>query len=210
MSKEREQYFQSIARRLYSLRGSPFYLSAREIEIIDAWESRRIPLDTILEGLKKGYETFRIRKAGRGRMFSLHHCLLQVEQAFDLYQDRGVGRREGVPASADKYLRIQAAVRLFLNSLPKTLPDLRGIFQQALDLISQENGHESRLEELDEKIDGLLFEMVSAEDRKSMQREIQSRHGISDLDELARLVRIQWIKAMRDRYAIPFLAPFYY
>ncbi len=210
MSKERERYFQSIARRLIFLRGSPFYLSAREVEIIEAWESQGIPLDTILEGLKKGYEAFRIHKAGRKRKFSLLHCRVYVGQAFDLYQERGVGQRDAVPASSDKYHQIQAAAKRFLNNPPKTLLSLRGTFQQALDLMSKANGLESRLEELDEKIDGLLFDMASEAEHKRLQQEIQSRHGISDPDELARLVRIQWIKSMRDRYAVPFLAPFYY
>jgi len=78
MPKEREQYYQSIARHLISLRGSPFYLSAREMEIIESWESQGIPLSTVLEGLKQGYAAFRVRKAGRGRKFSLLHCQKHV------------------------------------------------------------------------------------------------------------------------------------
>jgi hypothetical protein len=210
MSKEREQYFQSIARRLFSLRGAPFYLSAREIEIIEAWESQGIPLGTAMEGLKQGYEAFRIRKAGRARKFSLLHCLSHVGRAFDLYQERGVGQRNNSLLPTDKYRQTQAAVKVFLKDLPHPLLSFGGLFHQALDLMSRESGSESRLEELDEKIEDLLFKMASDEDRKKLQREIQSQHGIMEPEELARLVRIQWIKSMRDRYAIPFLAPFYY
>ena len=136
MTKEREQYYQSITRRLFSLRGSPFFLSAREMEIIESWESQDIPLSTVLEGIKRGYEAYRIRKAGHGRKFSLLNCQSQVRQAFDLYRERTVGGRESIREPVDKYGQIQASVKVFLKDLPIALQSLKEIYQQAFVLLS--------------------------------------------------------------------------
>jgi hypothetical protein len=210
MPKERERYFQTIARRLFSLRGAPFILSAREMEAVEAWEAEGIPLSTVLEGMKQGYEEFRSRKGSKGRKLTLTICQVHVLKAFALLRDRGVGRGKHVVTQEDKCREIRKAVEVFLEDLPPPVSDLREVYASVLKELARGTSDSESLEEQDEEIEALLFRTASRQDRAHMAEEIVEEHGVEDRGELSRLVRIKWIKYMRERYLVPHVSPFYY
>jgi hypothetical protein len=210
MPKDRERYFQTIARRLFSLRGAPFVLSAREMETAEAWATDGIPLDTVLEGMERGYEEFRSRKGPKGRKLTLTLCHPHVQKAFSLLRDRGVGRERRIVTQEDKYREISRAVKAFLRDVPSPVSDLRKIYASIQADLTRGACDSESLEDRDAEIESLLFRMASGEDRAGMATQIAEEHGVTDQEELSRLVRIKWIKTLREKYNIPHVSPFYY
>jgi len=210
MSKDRERYYQSIASRLFSFRGSPFVLSSREMEIVEVWEADGIPLATVLEGMRQGYEAFRRGGARKGRKLTLVLCHPHVLKAYALLCDRGVGRGTQKVTQEDKCRAIGDAVEAFLAELPTPVQDLRDVFAGMRKELSREPCDPERLERLDESIEEQLFHMASQADLARLDREIRDEHGIKDREERSRLVRIKWVKSLRVRYGIPHVSPFYY
>jgi len=210
MPKDRERYFQSIARHLFSLRGAPFVLSAREMETVEAWEADGIPLSTVLEGMDRGYKEFRSRKGNKGRKLTLTRCHPYVLKAFALLRDRRVGRERRVVTQEDKCREICKAVRAFLEDIPSPVSDLREIYAAVLNELTKGACDSESLEEQDAGIEVLLFRMASRHDRTRLAVEIAKEHGVTDREELSRLVRIKWVKSMRERYKVPHVSSFYY
>lgn len=210
MSKDRERYYQSIARLLFSFRGSPFVLSSREMEIVEAWEADGIPLATVLEGMRQGYDAFRRGGMRKGRKLTLVFCHPHVLKAYALLRDRGVGRGEQKVTQEDKCREIGNAVEAFLAELPAPVQDLRDVFAGLQKELICGPCVPERLERLDESIEVQLFHMASQADLARLDREIRDEHGIKNRKELSRLVRIKWVKSLRERYGIPHVSPFYY
>ncbi len=208
--KDRERYYQTIARQMFSYRGAPFVLSSREIETAEAWEAEGIPLATVLEGMKRAYEVFRGGRGRKGRKLSLVFCHPHVLKADALLRDRGVGRSEQKVTQEGKCSEIGKAVDTFLAELPPPVRELGDIFAGLQKELARGSCDPERLERLDESIESRLIHMASDEDLSRLTREVQKEHGISDREELSRLVRIKWIKSLREKYKIPHVSPFYY
>jgi hypothetical protein len=210
MPKDRERYFQTIARHLFSLRGAPFVLSAREMEVVEAWEADGIPLGTVLEGMDRGYEDFRIRKGRTGRKLTLTRCHPHVMKAFALLRDRGVGQERRAKTQDDKCREIRKAVEAFMEDIPSQVSELREIFASVLKNLASGKCDSESLEELDTGIETLLFGMASRHDHVRLSTEIAQEYDLADREEMSRLVRIKWVKSMRERYRVPHVSPFYY
>jgi len=210
MPKDRERYFQTIARHLFSLRGAPFVLSTREMEAAEAWESDGIPLDTVLEGMNRGYEEIRSRRGLKGRKLTLSFCHPFVLRAFALLRDREVGREIRVVSRKDKCGEIRKAVEAFLENIPPPVSDLRPTYVAILEELVRGAWDSDRLEFQDAEIEDRLFRLASRRDRALLAEEIAQEHGVENREELSRLVRIKWVKSMRDRHKIPHVSPFYY
>jgi len=210
MPKGRERYFQAIARHLFSLRGAPFVLSAREVEIVEAWEAEGIPLGTVLEGMNRGYEAFRSWKGQKGRKLTLTRCHPHVLKAFALLRDRGVGRERRAVTQDDKCREIRKAVEEFLEEIPSPVTVLREIFASISEKLAQGKCDSESLEEMDARIETVLYRLASRQDRVRLASEIAQEYDVADREELSRLVRIKWVKSMRERYRVPHVSPFYY
>jgi len=210
MPKDRESYSQSITRHLFSLRGAPFLLSAREWEVLESWADSEIGLEQVLEGIKQGYAALRSQRIKRGRKLTLNYCHVFVLQAHAQHQDRQTGKAVRIHSPENKRREIRAAVTAFLRKFPEGLEDLRDTFDKIRAHLDEGGGADEKLELWDEEIDRLLFLRASQEERSRLNHELAAEYGPKDAVELERLVRLKWVKNLRDRFRIPYVSPFYY
>lgn len=210
MSNNRELYFQSIARFLFSLRGAPFFLSSRELEAVEDWADRGIRLDLVLEGMKAGYTAFRSRLGRRGRRLTLNDCHPFVLRAQTQARDRLSGRDARIPRKGDKRGAILKAVAGFLQAIPEELKELEEVFLKIETELKRSGLDEPRLEQWDAEVDRRLLDRVSEGQRRDLARELGEEYGMSDPAELDRLAGIKWVKSQRDAFRVPYVSAFYY
>ncbi len=205
----REHYYQRVTQKLFALRGAPFFLSGREMGVLEEWEARGIPLAVVLEGIESGYAAFRRRREGR-RRFLLTHCHPHVRAAFTQYRDRLVGRKSIRADSPDKRPEIRRQVEAFLAALPAPVSDLKEIFLRVLEELDREALDDLRLEALDAEIESTLYRKATADERRRLTDHIAQEFTGIESREVERLARVKWVKSMRHRYKIPHVSPFYY
>lgn len=209
VNKAQSLYYQTIAREFFRRRGAPFHLSPRDVELIARWESLRVPLDIILEGMDRAFENY--RKGGRPlKAMSLSFCEYQVMKSFGQHAERRAGEKRKSAAGKDKRSRVLREIERFLGETPAGLEDLRAPFLAALEILGREAPDEEALERLDEEIDEIVWKASPAEEKKKIRKEVLDEfRGKRDLD-LQDVVRTRVVKARRDEGRIPYLGLFYY
>ena len=205
-----ERYFQGIARHFLERRGAPFFLSAKDLDLISAWEQTGVPLPIVLEGIEKAFAARRAGAQTRGKVLALSFCRAQVESAFERERDRKVGGTRQPPGRSDKWTRIRAEVEGFLKSLPSGLVPLRPIFLEAREELAKSAVSDEALERLEAELEKILAARSGAEERAAAQSEILAKHKSLGGAALAAAVDLKLVKRLRDRHRIPYLSPFYY
>jgi hypothetical protein len=194
IATDAEAYFRGVARAFLARRGAPLMLSAAEVDLVADWRKAGVPLDVVLEGIER---TFERRPAGdrpRGRGPTLAYCRAEVERAMARWRDRRVGEAGRSLPRHDKIERALAEVERFLVS-PGDAPDaLVAAARRARELLRRRPADEDALERLDAEADeALLGEMPEPPDRTA-----------AGTGRARRLLR------QRERYGLPYFAPFNY
>ena len=205
-----DRYFQEIARHFLERRGAPFFLSAKDLDLISAWERTGVPLPVVLEGIEKAFATRRAGASMRGKILSLSFCRAQVEGAFERERDRKVGGTRQPPERSDKWTRIRAEVEGFLKRLPGGLDPLKPIFLEAQKELAKSAVSEEALERLEADLEIILPAQAGEDERAAAQREILAEHKNLRGEALSAAVDLKLAKRFRYRHMIPYLSPFYY
>lgn len=208
--QEQSLYYQKIARYFLARRGAPFFLSAKDLDLMATWEEAGIPLPVVLEGIDKAFDNHRLRLGKADKILSLSFCGNQVSKAFDQHRDRKVGGRRTSASRGEKRGRVRSEIESFLAHLPSELQFLKDIFTEARQKLAGPDFADEALEGLDEKVDGLLLAQAGEEDKVKMTKEIQADGKRLAKDELARVHDIKLIKYLRAKDKIPYLSLFYY
>lgn len=206
--KEQDRYFQTVARRYYQLRGAPFFLSPRELILIESWNEYGIPLPVVLEGMKMAYESYRSRPHKKGKTFSLAFCHDHVVKSFSQHKERKVGKRGKILDQPDKSEKVRVECERFLQNIPTQAVYLKEIFIRILDEFSEGKTDENRLEQFEEEIEALIVENADAEEKEEVRGEI--RVEWSGREEWDRIYQLSLIKRVRERNKVPYVSPFYY
>lgn len=212
ISEDQEQslYFQKIARDFLARRGAPFFLSAKDLDLISSWEEAGIPLPVVLEGIEKAFDSYRLRQRKADKVLSLSFCSVQVSKAFQQHRERRVGgSRKDVPRR-EKRGRLQAETERFLAHLPTEVQFLKEIYQEARQKIAGTEAIDEAMEDLDGRVERLLLASAAEEDRERVKKEIRADGRRLAKEELTRVMSIQLVRHLRNKYKIPYLSPFYY
>jgi hypothetical protein len=209
---KRSGYYQSIAKFFIDLRGAPFFLSSKELDIVRQWEEKVIPLRIVLEGIRESFEQRGGRQGKRYRPYTLDHCHSFVLRAFDLYQDRRVGQKRTTTFAGDKErkTKILFEVNRFLADIPEELRNLRPIYSKLHKKLASGKATEEELEKAEEAIERLIEESFSAVQTETVAAEIRSEFGKISGAKFDQIFRIKAIKAEREKHKIPHVSPFYY
>jgi hypothetical protein len=210
LDKARSRYFQTIAREFLERRGAPFFLSSKDVALVAGWERRGIPLQTVLEGIKRSFSSGRGKPRPRSKVQTLAYCEPEVLRAFAQHRERRVGRTHKVNARLQKAAKLRTEVQRFLDGLPSQVACLRPLFEQARELLSLAEVEEEKLETLEEEVEERLFCGSPVEFRQRLADEIRSESGGRKKDELESILRTKVIKCLRDEHMIPYLSLFYY
>jgi hypothetical protein len=208
--QEKSLYFQKIARHFLAWRGAPFFLSAKDLDLISAWEEAGLPLPVVLEGIDKAFENHRLRRAKADKILSLSFCSGQVSKAFEQFRDRKVGIGRKVASREDKRRRLRTEIERFLARLPADVLFLEDLFHEARQKIAGSDFDEIEMEDLDEKVEELLLTRADQDDRDKVKKEILAERRLVAGDELARVLDITVVRRLRERFKIPHLSLFYY
>ncbi|UCC39426.1 MAG: hypothetical protein JSV96_16815 [Candidatus Aminicenantes bacterium] len=209
-NENRSQYFQSIARHFLKLRGSPFFLSSKELHIIETWEKMKIPLQVVLEGVDRAFEKNSLKRARKGKILSLVFCNLQVLRAFEQFRDRRVGSKNNEVGQEKKREKAIAEVKRFLENTPLEVDYLREVFVLVLRRLSCRNINEEELEQREREIEELLFEKASDIEKDEIRREILAEYEFAEKEEFQRVFKLRLLKHLREMYKIPYVSLYYY
>jgi hypothetical protein len=205
-------YYQTIAKFFIDLRGAPFFLSSKELDIVSKWEEREIPLRIVLEGIKENFELSRSRQPKRKRPYTLDFCHSSVLRAFDLYQDRRIGQKRTKTFSGDKERKgkILSEIERFLADIPEEVQILRPIYSGLYKKLASGKATEEELEKAEEAIERLIVDNISTPQTDSITAEIRCEFGKVSENKLDQIFRIKAVKAEREKHKIPHVSPFYY
>jgi len=209
-NEKRSRYFQSIARHFLKLRGAPFFLSSKELDLIETWEKMKIPLQVVLEGIDRAFEKDRLKRVRKRKILSLAFCNLQVLKAFEQFKDRRVGTKNKVVGKEEKKKKAKAEVKRFLENIPCEIDYLREIFSQVLRLLSLNNIDEEELEQKEREIEALLFEKSLDPEKEEVKKEILAEYEFVEEEEFQRVFKLRLLKHLREVYKIPYVSLYYY
>ncbi|MCX6559681.1 MAG: hypothetical protein NTZ26_04135 [Candidatus Aminicenantes bacterium] len=188
-----DPYFKRISRAFLARRGAPLILSAAEIDLIVAWERAGIPADAVLEGIERTFERSAARLRPRGRGPTLAYCRAEVERAFARWRDRRVGEAGRSAPKPDPCGRAAAETVRFLTDFGEAPVSLLRAADRAYNILTHPPVDEDALERLDAEADAALLASASDEDRRA-----------------AGPGRTRLLKRLRERYGLPYFAPFNY
>lgn len=209
-NKQRSEYFQSIARRFFALRGAPFFLSSRELALIARWEEMGIPLRVVIEGMVRSFENYRQRPGGRKKISSLSFCHLQVLKAFDEEKERRVGRKKDFAARDEKRETAKNEVEKFLKEVPPQLNYLEEPYRRARKILARGDLDEEGIERIDGEVEELLWMHSPEEEKLKLETEVNKEYGFKEEKEAVELAKIKLVKKLREKYKIPHISLYYY
>ena len=208
ISDKRSLYFQTIARDFFESRGAPFFLSSKELSLIEEWEKEGIPLRIVREGIASSFSSRRWRGGGREKIFSLTFCAPYIQQAFAMYKERTVGKEQRNRNVEDKKKAVGKAVARFVKNIPPQVHWLEVPYLRVIDVLPVCSDED--LEKMEEEVESLLFLKAGQEDKKEARRAVASEFPAAGPEEAGQLMRIKLIKLMREKHRIPHIAPFHY
>lgn len=210
MDNKKSEYFQSIARFLFSRRGAPFFLSSQEIDLIAGWEKQGIPLDAVLNGMRERFDKPGRGRSGKGRR-TLFSCRNHVQRAFEQSRERGVGsRRARTPDPKMKQQAVRYEVECFLSRVPSEVEGLKELYGSFYEKLRRGEADEEELENADREVDSWLCAHASSADRDLAERDASTDLTAWGDAEKQRLLEIRLARFLRHKYRIPFLSIFYY
>lgn len=184
-------------------------LSASEIDIIEEWEERHIPLNTVLEGIKFAYEHFR-KNRGSGKNFTLTFCRRFVSTAFNLYKERKIGKESMGKRKSERVELVKAEIKTFLNNISKEVSYLKIFYLDILEDLSLGEIDEEVLESKDDQVDQLLLEHASPNEMKKHRQKALDEYNITQQSEKNQIANRKLIKTVREKYKIPYVSLYYY
>ena len=203
----RSGYLQTVAGFFLGLRGAPFFLSPKEIQALNCWESDGIPLSVVLDAIQAFFDRDRMRK-GRRKGVRITHCQAEVRRFYVSFKERRVGRGDGLTHRRDKGSRIRTAVDTFLQDVPDEWSELRPFFEEARIIVQADELDEEKLESLDTSVEDMLVRKAPSDIAGTIEHQVLCL-GLADREE-QRILRLRLIKYLRSQIKIPYLSPFYY
>jgi len=207
---QRGRYYREIAAAFLRHRGAPFFLSAKDVEIVAGWERAGIPPAVVLEGLEDAFEAARPNARPRGKVLSLAYCEIPVARAWERHRDRKIGGARKVGPMRDRRAAVRAEIERFLRAVPGGLRDVGDVFAEAASGLDAGRFSDEDLERLDEKVEALLRAAAPAGEAEAAREAVRSEHRRLSPAEAGAAAAVELVKRQRARHKVPYLSPFYY
>jgi hypothetical protein len=204
------EYYQAIARDFLRRRGAPFFLSPRDVAVIAAWETDRVPLDVVLEGIARAFDSRRDRTHGT-KGLPLSFCDAQVRRAMAQHTDRDAGQKRTAAAPrSEKAAQARKEVERCLSGIAEVDADLRPLLETASRLLAEEPPDEEALERVDETVDEALWRLAPRPGRGRAKRETAGGPAAAGGAEIEATARTRLVKDERRKRKIPYVSLYYY
>ena len=202
-------YFQTIERFFFGQRGSPFFFSSKELDVIADWKKKGIPVQVVLEGISDCF-TWQRKKPGRkNKIHSLVYCRSFVLRAFESYKERRVGSDLKGLGEEERRKQLGKAAERFLNTYPEEIRELGEMFSRVKKLLSQKADEES-LEQIEQNVERLLIKKAPDSIKKKIRNEVREEYPDKKGKEHAQILELRIIKHMREKYKVPHISLYYY
>ncbi len=113
-------------------------------------------------------------------------------------------------ARSEKRNRAKAEIKKFLNALPDQIGYLKDPYSRAQRLYSHRQVDEEELERIEGEVENIIWDHSSEKEKERVKKDVRSEHKIIDEEEFLRILKLKLVKALRDRYKIPYISLFYY
>lgn len=231
-------YFTEIEEHFWRKRGAHLLVSPLDWAIVETWQKAGIPLDAVLAGIDRAFESYARSKRGQGGrpLKSLAYCVDSVLDAAEQLKEAraGAGPETKRAPAAEPFSRDElkryftrnaerlgaAALRQHgaptglaarLNDAQRKLGELLPLLDSptALDLEDLER----RLTVLEDKLSAALTaaasDEVMLEVRREMDRALQPYRRKMSVEQLASLERQYIQKRLYEKFEVPRLSLFY-
>jgi hypothetical protein len=224
-SEKEENYYAEVEKHFVSLRGSPLFITPKDLQLIHNWRQMQIPLQVVKEGLTRVFE----RKKPSRPIKTLSYCLQTVEAAFRRHREA----LTGAPSQASKdeedtllqrhLVRLEKELRNAHLALEGSHAALAELSEQSAKKLASLGAHlhsVDSFQEIDNEL-GRMDEDLVAEAEKSLA-ETESRRCMDEAersleDYRARMpvevynsaVRSAYLKRVRAHFGLPALSLFY-
>jgi hypothetical protein len=202
-------YFQTIERFFFEQRGSPFFLSSKELDVIAEWKKQGIPVQVVLDGISDCFTYHRKKPGRKDKIHSLVFCRSFVLSAFESYKERRVGSGLKGFAEEERKKQLKKAVDRFINTYPEEIRELREMFSRVKKLLSQDVDEES-FEQIEQNVERLLIKKAPDSEKKKIRDEVRDEYPDKKGKEHAQILELRIIKHMREKYKVPHISLYYY
>lgn len=231
-------YFTEIEEYFWQKRGARILVSPLDWAIVETWQKAGIPLQAVLKGIDRAFESYQRSRRGSGgrQLKSLAYCVDAVLDAAVEEQEAAAGTgppakatpagepfsREELRAffqgNADRLTRAGEKLRTMDAAFAARLFESRNKLEELLPLLDSPaeldlEDLERRLTVLEQKLTTALTagasEEVLLEIRREMDRQLAPYRRKMTAEQLAELERQYTQKRLFEKFALPRLSLFY-
>jgi hypothetical protein len=231
-------YFTEIEEHFWRKRGAHLLVSPLDWAIVETWQKSAIPLDAVLRGIDRAFESYGRSRRGGGRpLKSLAYCVDAVLEAASEMQEAQVGagpqlrksdaatepfsreelrrfldeRKEKFLSCAQKYSPASPHLAQQLNEMASTIPALQNILDSPAKLDLED--FERRLTVLEDKLTAALISAADADAtlalRRDMDRALAPYRRKMSAGQIALIERQYLQKRLFEIYGLSRLSLYY-
>jgi hypothetical protein len=230
-------YFTEIEEYFWKKRGAHLLVSPLDWAIMETWQKAGVPLEAVLKGIDKAYESYQRSRRGAGKpLKTLAYCTDAVLEAAEEQLESAAGSQAtiGRAAAGEAFPRDQLKT-FFANNVEKvehaaqkqnaSSPELAARFAE---IASSLKNHatfldapgttdledlERRLTILDDKLQAILTSHASEEVMLKIRREVDGQLALyrrkMKADQLALIEKQYTHKRLLEEFGLPRLSLFY-
>lgn len=230
-------YFTEIEEYFWKKRGAHLLVSPLDWAIMEAWQKAGVPLEAVLKGIDKAFESYQRSRRGAGKpLKSLAYCTDAVLQAAEEQLEAAAGRAPGGTQArageafsreelkkyfAKNIARLKSAAEKNFPQQPDFAHRLTGIAESvetSMQLLESPGALdvedlERRLTILDEKIHALLTGQAAEELMLKIRREVDGQLAMyrrkMKTEQLAMVEKQYLQKRLLEEFGLPRLSLYY-
>lgn len=232
-------YFTQIEEYFWRKRGAQLLVSPLDWAILESWQKAGIPLETVLKGIDRAFESYaRSRRGGAGRpLKSLAYCVDAVMDAAAEAQEAAVGAapqagpsRTAEPFSREElkryFARLAERCGRAASKLPASAAELarhtevtRGRLAELVAVVDSPGpldleDLERRLTVLEDRLYASLAagaeEEIALKIRREMDRSLAAYRRKMTAEQIAMLEQQYFRRRLFEEYELPRLSLFYF
>lgn len=230
-------YFTEIEEYFWKKRGAHLLVSPLDWAIMETWQKAGVPLDAVLKGIDRAFESHQRSRRGGRTLKSLAYCADAVLEAAEEQLEAGAGGtpRNGKTTVKEPFAReelkayfmknqmqIVAAAEKIASTLPQLALQLReiaGALEQRMGLLDAPcaldlEDLERRMTALDEKLQAGLTSHVNDEllvkIRREMDAQLAAYRRKMKAEQLALVEKQYMQKRLLEHFGLPRLSLYYF
>jgi hypothetical protein len=230
-------YFTEIEEYFWKKRGAHLLVSPLDWAIMETWQKAGVPLDAVLKGIDRAFESYGRSRRGAGKpLKSLAYCIDAILEAVAENQETAAGSTpKKVRATAEPFSRDELRAYFAKNSaqvmnaaeaqrvahpeLARRLAEIGESLESSSRLLDSPGtldveDLERRLTILDEKLQAALTQHASEELLLRIRREVDSQLAMyrrkMKAEQLAVVERQYTQKRLLEEFALPRLSLYYF